>query len=236
VPDPVQALAKILARLSDDRGQITIPGIDPGPPPPDHLADLPFDEQRFREQGGVLADVPLLTRGGAETYWSTWGRPVVTVSALEAVPIAESSNQVLPRAAARVGVRLTPGQDAKACLERLVDRLSAAPPFGCRVTVDPHTAADGWQTDTDGPYFDAAMRALGDGYGHPAAAIGCGGSIPFVGPFARQMGGIPALLLGVEDPPCRAHGENESLSLADFDSACRAAVRLYGEIGRINHS
>jgi len=44
------------------------------------------------------------------------------------------------------------------------------------------------------------------------------------------MGDIPALLLGVEDPACRAHGEDESLSLADFHKACRAAVHLFAEV------
>ena len=31
-------------------------------------------------------------------------------------------------------------------------------------------------------------------------AIGCGGTIGFVGPLAELFGGAPALLLGIEDP------------------------------------
>ena len=60
--------------------------------------------------------------------------------------------------------------------------------------------------------------------------IGCGGSIPFVGPFVEVLSGAPALLLGLEDPPCNAHGENESLDLDDFRKASRASVHLLAEL------
>jgi acetylornithine deacetylase/succinyl-diaminopimelate desuccinylase-like protein len=237
VPDPAQALAKLLARLSDDRGRVAVPGVEPGVDPafkgPDHGA-LPYDAARFRAQGGLLDGVPLLTEGGGATYAANWDAPAVTVTAIEAGSWENAANQILPRARARVTLRLAPEADPERALAALVAHLEKDPPFGCRVTVAPHPPSGGWRTRPAGDYFAAAHRALAAGYGREAVEIGCGGSIPFVEPFARSMGGVPALLLGVEDPSCRAHGENESLSLADFDKACRAAVHLYGEIGRLH--
>ena len=90
----------------------------------------------------------------------------------------------------------------------------------------------GWQIVPVGPAYDAARRALARGFECEPVVIGCGGTIPFVGPFSEVMGGVPALLLGLEDPTCYAHGENESLHVGDFRKAARASVHLLAELAQ----
>ena len=81
--------------------------------------------------------------------------------------------------------------------------------------------------------FACATRALKSGYGKEPLLLGCGGSIPFVKPFAEALGGAPALLIGVEDPYTSAHGENESLLVSDLRKACLGQIHLFDELGRV---
>ena len=150
--------------------------------------------------------------------------------ALEALPLAAAAIQLIAEARARIGVRVAPGQDANRVRDLLTDFLQRDPPFGVHVETEVKAAVDGWRTRPEGPAFDAARTALEAGFGRPAVAIGCGATSPFVAPFVEVLGGVPALLLGLEDPPCNAHGENESLDLEDFRKAARASAHLLDEL------
>jgi acetylornithine deacetylase/succinyl-diaminopimelate desuccinylase-like protein len=238
LPDAATALVRILARLLGANGAIAIPGIYDDVRPLEReerarLARLPFDESVFRAQSGLVHGAALAGEPEFTPYERLWLRPSIAVTALDATPIAGSANRLMEEAGARVGLRLAPSQDAQRAASLLADFLRAEPPHGVEVSVFVESAANGWETRPDGAAFAAAGRALAAGFGREPAFIGCGGSIPFVGPFAEVLGGAPALLLGLEDPICNAHGENESLNLDDFRKAARAAVHLAFEVSTL---
>jgi len=238
VPDPVMAICKMLASLTDENGSVSIDGVGDDIAPMDpvvqqRLAALPYDEAVFREEAGLLEGVELCKGNGGSPYELMWHRPSLSISALEAAPIKGASNQIVDSARARIGVRTVPNMDGMAVAEALSAHLKKRAPWGVQVTTTIGGAGNWWLTDPKGPAFEAAERALAKGFGRQPVYIGCGGSIPFVEPFARVLGGVPALLIGLEDPLCNAHSENESLLIADFVKAIESAIHLYEELAQL---
>jgi acetylornithine deacetylase/succinyl-diaminopimelate desuccinylase-like protein len=234
IPDPVLALAKILAKLVDDEGRPAIPGIMENvkgltSEQKKSLSELPFDEKLFRAQSGLLPSV-LLNGGDADVYTKMWHMPSISVSAIEASSRKMASNIINDMAWARIGIRLVADMNPAEVLEMLSKFILENAPWGVDVKLMPESTGGWWSTNPVGPAFDAARIALEKGYGKKPVMMGCGGSIPFVQPFSEALGGAPALLIGVEDPLTAAHSENESLHIGDWEKACLSAIYLYGEL------
>jgi acetylornithine deacetylase/succinyl-diaminopimelate desuccinylase-like protein len=239
VPDAAVALNAVLGRLYWNNGPLPIPGFYEQVRP---LTDkeraafnkLPFDSEQFRASIGMVPGVRLAMENGYTTYAQTWRRPAVTVIAQEASSIKGASNQVLPKASAIVSCRIVPDQKPEHVLEKLTAFLKADPPWGCEVSVTPSgPPVEWWMTDPNGPAFESALSALRKGFDRDPVAIGCGGSIGFVGPLSDLFGGAPALLMGIEDPASNAHAPNESLHEGDFKKLMASLVHLFDHLGKL---
>jgi acetylornithine deacetylase/succinyl-diaminopimelate desuccinylase-like protein len=234
VPDPVMALCRMLASLTNDDGTIAIAGIADKVRPltadeRKSIEALPGDEGQFRAQAGLLPGVQVLG-GGRHPSETNWRQPSIAINAIQASSRKDARNIICDSAWTRLGIRVVPDMDPVDVQKRLVRALREATPWGLECHIKEDHAAGWWYTDSSHPAFRAAFRALEKGYGRAAVTIGCGGSIPFVEPFARELGGVPALLIGVEDPYTNAHSENESLHLGDWEKAIKSAIYLYEEL------
>lgn len=237
VPDALTGLLKALASLTDDRGRVAVPTLfddvrAPSPQERAHFEALEADFELLRAETGMLAgvewigdpDVPLLER--------IWMQPSVSTIGLDVPSLRDASNQLIARARAKVSIRLAPGQDPHRVVRAVSDHLRAHVPWGLHVETEPGVATAAWVTEPSGPAFDAAEEALRAAFGTDPVHLGCGGTIPFVGPLSEAFGGVPCLLTGIEDPATNAHGEDESLHLGDFVRACLAEAFLFHELAQ----
>ena len=231
LPDPVLALARMLASLVDDEGRPAIPGLMDRVRPlssaeQSDLAALPFDERLYRKQSRML-DTAKLVGGAGTVYEKMWHRPSITVNVIEASSRKQASNIVNDSVYARIGIRTVPDMDPSETLEQLKGHLLDHAPWGVQVSIEPETPSRWWYSDTKGDVFGAALNALERGYGRKPAVVGAGGSIPFVQTITDALGGVPALLFGVGDPYSAAHSENESLLLSDWEKGCMSLIHLF---------
>jgi len=239
LPDAAVALNQILGRLYWGNGPLPIPGMyDQVRPTTEKekqgFRRLTFDTAKFRHDIGMLPSARMSLETGLNEYEQTWRRPAITVIAQEASSIKGASNQVLPKATALLSCRIVPDQEPQRVLDVLTSFLTKDPPWGVDVKVTPHgPSVNWWMTDPNGPAFEAALGAMSAGFNHDPVAIGCGGSIGFVGPLSELFGGAPALLMGIEDPASNAHAPNESLHEGDFKKLMNALVRLFDNLGKL---
>lgn len=231
VPDVIRAFCQILASLENPDGSIAIPGIHDGivPPTSQELSDwksLPFDRENFARQAGI--PTALAPVDGVDLGKKLWRTPALSVNGIQSGTKGKTGNVLMDCAWARLGIRIVPGMDPRRTMDLLKAHLQAQVPAGMELKISEESLAPSWGTATDHAIFGKAREALAEGYGTAAVAIGCGASIPFVQAVTEALGGIPALLVGVEDPWCNAHSENESVHLGDLEKAIKSQARLLG--------
>ena len=222
--DALTALCRLLATLHDDKGRVAVSGLV------HNTSDVPdLDEATFRSDAGVLDGVELI--GAGTLPERLWQQPAISVLGIDAPRVSEVSNVLLPSARAVISMRLAPGEDPTGAQRALTEHLTGHAPWGANVTVTPGAAADPFELDPVGAVYEAARRTFSAAYGNEAVEVGIGGSIPFIGEFARTFPGAAVLVTGVGDPKSRWHGIDESLHLGMFGHAVLAEALLLAELG-----
>jgi acetylornithine deacetylase/succinyl-diaminopimelate desuccinylase-like protein len=213
LPDAAMSLARMIASLHDDRGDVAVGGLR------SFVWDgTPVEEDEFRAETGVFPEVELI--GSGTLADRTLSKPSINVLAFEAPRMHEVANQIVPTASAAIGVRLAPGEDGPAAIAKVAAHLRAAAPWGVRVTIDgeDETPGDGYLVDTGTEAYRLAEGTLREAFGaDEVAAVGSGGSIPLVAMLADTFPGIAVLITGAGDDRSNYHSVDESVDLGDLE-------------------
>jgi acetylornithine deacetylase/succinyl-diaminopimelate desuccinylase-like protein len=226
VPDALTVLVRLLAGLHDDEGNVAVPGLHEAP-----AAPVDRGSQWVRAESGLLDGVSEI--GSGSVAQRMWAKPAITVIGIDTTPIAKASNTLIPRASAKISMRIAPGGDAAAHLDALRRHLEAHTPWGAHLTVTPGDIGQPYVIDATGPVYDAARSAFRQAWGTDAIDMGMGGSIPFIAQFAAAFPDATILVTGVEDPGTQAHSVNESLHLGVLERAAVTEALLLEQLGTV---
>jgi acetylornithine deacetylase/succinyl-diaminopimelate desuccinylase-like protein len=232
VPSSFRIARKLLDRLEDaTTGRVL---------PPEFHAPIPAERvEQARGAAKILGDMvvsrfpfagstkPVVTDRTEAILNRTW-RPALSITGADGLmPIASAGNVLRPLTALKLSLRLPPiidGAKATATLKRL---LESAPPYGATVRFDVEQGATGWNAPPTAVWLKEAIDAASlQFYDKPAAAVGEGGTIPFMAMLGEHFPSAQFLITGVLGPHANAHGPNEFLHVpyAKKLTACVAFV------------
>lgn len=228
VLNPIHVLSKIIGDLHDDAGKVTLPGFYDGVPElPQDVADqwrsLEFNEEEFLAALGLTQPAGEAGRGIIEQIWA---RPTCDVNGIVGGYTGKGSKTVLPaQASAKFSFRLVGSQDPKAIMESFRAFVRVRLPADAKVEFIAHGASAALQLPFGSEALARARRALTAEWNKEAVLAGCGGSIPIVGAFKRDLN-MDALMIGFALDDDRIHSPNEKYSYTSFHKGTRSWARV----------
>lgn len=218
VANPINILAKMIASLHNEKGEITIPGFydqvaNVSKEERDLMATAPFSIEEYKKHLDIAdtfgeKDYSVLERVSI--------RPTLDVNGIWGGYIGEGAKTVLPsKAFAKISMRLVPNQNHDAITELFTKHfLSIAPP-SVKVEVRPHHGGEPAVTPTDTKAYKAAADAMETTFGKRPIPLRTGGSIPIVSMFEKVLQ-VKTVLMGFGLDSDAIHSPNEKYGLFNY--------------------
>ena len=232
VPSSFRIARKLLDRIEDATTGHVLPAEFQAPIPAERveqagraaeiLGDMVIGKYPFAD-----ATQPMVTDRAEALLNRTW-RPALSVVGADGLPPSANAGNVLrPQTSLKLSLRLPPPIDGDYASQHLKRLLEADPPYGASVHFDGESGATGWNAPPTQAWLGSAIdEASSLFYDKPAAAMGEGGTIPFMAMLGKHFPEAQFLITGVLGPHANAHGPNEFLHVpyAKKLTACVAFV------------
>jgi acetylornithine deacetylase/succinyl-diaminopimelate desuccinylase-like protein len=219
VPSSFRILREILSRLEDPAtGRIKPEELYVEIPPQrveqarrstEVLGEAVYDKFPFVE------GMQPVTRDLVELVLNRTWRPQLAVTGVGGMPALENAGNVLrPFTAVKLSLRVPPTLNGAKAGKFLKELLEKDPPYGAKVSFKLEKDGSGWNAPQLSPWLEQAVAEASEHYfGAPAAYMGEGGSIPFMGMLGEKFPQAQFLITGVLGPHSNAHGPNEFLHI-----------------------
>ena len=235
VPNPLHAMAALLAGLHDEAGRVTLPRFyDRVLPLSDEerelFARLPFDEKEWLAEAGQSGAV--YGEEGFSTLERIWARPTAEINGMWGGHTGPGGKTIIPRAAhAKVSFRLVADQDPNDITAAFEEYVRARTPAGLTATVTAQPAVRPSHSPITSPAVRAGRRAMERAFGREVLFTKEGGS----GPEAdlAEILAAPLVFIGVGLDSDRPHAPNERIDLSLLLRGAEVSAYLWEELATV---
>jgi acetylornithine deacetylase/succinyl-diaminopimelate desuccinylase-like protein len=232
VPNPINVLSGMIAKLHDENGHVTIPGFydrvrELEAEERAAFASLPITDEEFLEEVGAAN-----TQGeaGFSTLERVWARPTLDCNGIFGGFMGKGAKTVIPsQATAKISCRLVPDQDPEEVAKLMEAYLREVAPDSVKVEFTVFHGGKPIVVSRDNPTVQAACRALEKSWGSETVFIRSGGSIPVVATFTELLE-VPCVLVGLGLSDDRLHSPNEKFDLDNFFHGILTSAYFYSEM------
>lgn len=218
VPNPINVLAEMIAKLHDKDGKITIDGFYDNVEivsaedraEMNKLKDNPEEFKKSIGLNGVEGET------GYTTLERTSIRPTLDCNGIWGGYIGEGAKTVIPsKASAKISMRLVPYQTDEEITEKFTKYFEKIAPASVKVKVTPHHGGMPYVLPSDTKEFLAAKKAMEKAFGKEVLPYRSGGSIPITSLFEKILG-AKSVLMGFGLDSDAIHSPNEHYGLFNF--------------------
>jgi acetylornithine deacetylase/succinyl-diaminopimelate desuccinylase-like protein len=235
VPNPLHAMAALLAGLHDEAGRVTLPRFYDRVLPLSEqerelFARLPFDEKEWLAEAGQSGAA--YGEQGFTTLERIWARPTAEVNGMWGGHTGAGGKTIIPKAAhAKVSFRLVADQDPADVTAAFEEYVRAATPAGLEAAVTVQPGVRPSRSPITSPAVRAGRRAMERAFGREVLFTKEGGS----GPEAdlADILGAPLVFVAIGLDSDRAHAPNERIDLSLLLKGAETSAYLWEELASI---
>ena len=218
VPNPINVLAEMIAKLHDEDGKITIDGFYDNVEivsaedraEMNKLKDNPEEFKKSIGLSGIEGET------GYTTLERTSIRPTLDCNGIWGGYVGEGAKTVIPsKAFAKISMRLVPYQTDEEITEKFTKYFEKIAPASVKVKVTPHHGGMPYVLPSDTKEFLAAKKAMEKAFGKEVLPYRSGGSIPITSLFEKILG-AKSVLMGFGLDSDAIHSPNEHYGLFNF--------------------
>ena len=238
-PNPIRALARMLATLHNADGDVTVPGFADYATPPDPkivdaIASVGFDVPAYFDAMGAPRPSALPT--ATELLTRQWLRPTLEFNGISGGYAGRGTKTVIPSSASvKITCRLVAGQEPARVAEAISAQLRAALPDGYSLEIHRHgPGSAAFALDPDLPALRIAEEVLADVLGSTPMRVAMGATIPIGAVFSRHLG-VGTVFFSFSTSDEDYHAANEFFRLSSFHIGQIAWARLFTRMAEADH-